>query len=190
MRSDTLKKHWVVLLLPAILMVVIVLSGFYYLQQDEEMTNEELKEEIEITAKRIEDGMVEIEWEWPKMPVEGIYGTDYIGIAFDEAEANEVGIVTLLVEPERSMDGERVDNGFIYSFPTTMEEHQSVGTKGKIIQDIPDDASEVTVSLLHTWTSHSELTREDAFFSDPTFGTAENVQYWVQSKELSDLLEN
>ncbi|WP_054710763.1 hypothetical protein [Bacillus sp. JCM 19041] len=185
-----MKKHWVVLVLPAILMVVIALSGFYYLQQDEEMTNEELKEEIEITATKLEDGLVEIEWEWPKMPAEGIYGTDYIGIAFDGADANDVGTVTLLVEPERSMDGERVGNGFIYSFPTVMEEHQSVGTKGKIVQDIPDDVSEVTVSLLHTWTSHSELTFEDALFNDPSFGNAENVQYWVLNKELSDLLEN
>ncbi|MBM7838157.1 hypothetical protein JOC54_001388 [Alkalihalobacillus xiaoxiensis] len=186
-----MKKHWVVLILPAILMVFIAIAGIYYLNQDEVLTNEQLKNEIIVTAERVEDGIIEVSWNWPKMPSEGIYGTDYIGLSFSNPLDLVAGEVSLPVEPEQRFDGVLVEDGVVFEIPTTMDEHQPVGTRGTIRQQIPaeliDDAS---ITLLHTWTNHEDLLIEDAVFQNPTFGEAENVQYWTSTYELSDLLEN
>lgn len=186
-----MKKHWVVFILPAILMVFIALAGMYYLNQDEDLTNDQLKNEIVFSAERVGDDVVEVSWNWPQMPVEGIYGTDYIGISFADSIDVEVGEAILPVEPEQRFEGEQVENGIVFSIPTKMDEHQPVGTRGTIRQQIPAEAiDDATITLLHTWTNHDDLMIEDATFQDPSFGEAENVQHWTSTYRVSDLLEN
>ncbi|BAD64273.1 MULTISPECIES: hypothetical protein [Shouchella] len=185
-----MRKHIVVLILPVILMIAIALSGIYYLNQEETMTNEQLKAEIELVAERGEDGTLLLEWSWPQMPAEGMYGTDYIGIAFTGADEVEVGEAVLDTEEQHRYIGERVDNGIIFAYPTEMAEHQSIGTKGTIVQPLPASADNITISVLHTWTNHEALTMEDATFEAPAFGSAKNVQHWVKTVELGELLAN
>ncbi|WDF03090.1 hypothetical protein [Shouchella hunanensis] len=187
-----MKRHWVVFILPAILMVFIALGGFIYLSQDDTLSNEELQKEVEFTAV-FQQQAVTIEWAWPQLPTEGIYGIDYIGLSFDgDPQAVEIGQVTLPVEPEQTYDGFAVENGIIFAFPTEMQEHQSVGTRGQLIQGLPPevDVENVKVTLLHTWTNHEDLLLEDATFANPQFGQAKNVQHWVKTYSLEDLLEN
>ncbi|AIC94123.1 hypothetical protein [Shouchella lehensis] len=186
-----MKRHWIVFILPAILMVFIAVGGFIYLSQDDTLSNEELQQEIAFTAS-IHQQITTIEWIWPQLPTEGIYGTDYIGLSFETESYVEPGQVTLPVEPEQTYDGFVVENGVIFSFPTEMQEHQSVGTRGQLIQALPSEVEieDVQVTLLHTWTNHEDLVLEDATFADPQFGQAKNVQHWVKMYLLEDLLEN
>ncbi len=187
------RRHWVVFVLPAILMIFIAVGGFIYLDQDESVSNEELQQEIDLTASLVDEQTVRIEWEWPQMPTEGIFGTDYIGLSFDgDFGTIEPGVVTLPVEPEQTFQGTLVENGVVFPFPTEMQDHQGVGTRGTIIQALPEyvNVEDIEISLLHTWTNHEELTLEDATFAEPQFGDATNVLHWVRTYEWDDIVEN
>ncbi len=182
--------------MPVILMVVIGASGFYYLNQEDTLTNEQLKEEMEwSTAVEVEnDGaQLTVEWNWPQLPEEGAYGTDYIGVEFPISEDDTLASGSLELyrgeEVIHEDSGTVVPNGIIFAYPTELDEYESYGTTGKIELFVPDSVAsydEITVSMLHTWTNHSELTLEDARFEAPKFGEATGVSHWVRTEPLSE----
>ncbi|WZY01748.1 hypothetical protein NSQ26_06855 [Bacillus sp. FSL W7-1360] len=184
-----MRKHFIVLILPVILMLIIAVSGLYYLKQEKVFSNELLQREIEITAEVRGDELT-LSWRWPQMPSDGMYGTDYIGIAFDKAAEVSVGEVILPLEEEQVFRGTRIENGVVFSYPTEMIEHESVGARGQLRQVLPAnvDLDEVHVTMLHTWTNHEDLRIKDALFEEPRFGEAKAVQHWVKTMTLSELI--
>ncbi|WP_332691104.1 hypothetical protein [Halalkalibacter lacteus] len=188
-----------VLILPAILMVLMLLGGYHFLQESEAITNEDLQKRIEfqVSGNKTEEGMdVEANWDWTVMPVEGLYGEDYIGVSVIDRETGQVrtdieienGTVELFYANRiiEQSEGIVVDNGIIFAFPNQLIEHESYGNIGRVEARIVGenlDKDDIIVNLLHTWSDHSPLEMEDAAFSSPTFTEAANVPYWIVSYE-------
>lgn len=179
-------NYFIVFLLPALLMIVIAGSGYMYLKNDhsDELTNESLKEQIDWTAS--ENGTtVEVSWEWPGMPSDGIFGDDYIGIVGPVKEVH----VELHASDGVLYEGigEPVENGWIITYPNRLEENKSLGTLGTVFIELESEESSIEdLSLyhLHTWSEHAPLETDDATLTDPTFGEATNVPYWLKEIEV------
>ncbi|WYP27991.1 hypothetical protein NSQ54_07885 [Alkalihalobacillus sp. FSL W8-0930] len=183
----TKSNHLIVFLLPVVLMLVMAIGGYAFLQSDEasEWTNEELQENMEWTGAQ-SGSTVELSWVWPAMPVDGMFGDDYFGVV-GPLEGLKVELYAsdgVLLEEE----GTEIENGWIVSFPTELVENKSYGNRGTLYIELESNEvslDELNVQLLHTWTQHAPLEKEDATFRHPTFGEATNVPYWVESIEVN-----
>ncbi|MGN7311897.1 hypothetical protein ACTHQ4_12450 [Alkalicoccobacillus gibsonii] len=183
----TKSNHLIVFVLPVVLMLVMGFGGYAFLQSDEasEWTNEDLQGNIEWTGTQAGQ-TVELSWEWPGMPVDGMFGDDYLSVV-GPVEGIKVELHAsdgILLEEE----GTEVDNGWIVSFPTELVENKSYGNRGTLIIDLESSEAsldELNVQLLHTWTQHAPLEKEDATFDQPTFGEATNVPYWVEPIQVA-----
>ncbi len=127
------------------------------------------------------------------MPVEGLYGEDYLsiyvldqstGIARTDVEMEE-GLVQLLHADQviEEDTGTFVDNGIIFTFSNKLVDHESYGNLGQVrvkVEGLNLNPNDVKVQLLHTWTEHSPLELEDATFASPSFSGAANVPYWIE----------
>ncbi|WP_017728300.1 hypothetical protein [Halalkalibacterium ligniniphilum] len=186
----------IVLLLPGLLMIFIFLGGYLFMEQEEEMTNEELQEviDINIDTKQENDSLfVRAAWDWTEMPVEGLYGEDYISVAIEnEALLDKLsfdeGFLRLFYGHEVIYEnkGRVVDNGVIFPFPNELREFESYGNRGEIevlIEGEQVRAEDVSVYYLHTWTAHLGLVFDDARFESPQFENGPNVQHWVVKRE-------
>lgn len=167
-------------------MLVMAIGGYVFLQSDEanEWTNEELQEEIEWRGTQ-SGSTVELSWEWPAMPVDGMFGDDYIGVAGPVKGLKVVLHASdgVLLEEE----GKEVENGWIVAFPTELVENKSYGNRGTLSIELESNEvslDELTVQLLHTWMQHAPLEQNDATFEDPSFGEATNVPYWVETIQV------
>lgn len=180
-------NHFIVFLLPALLMIVMAVGGYFYLKNDQsnEVTNADLQDNIDWSGSLMAS-TVELSWQWPAMPADGMFGDDYIGVTG--------AVESLRVELHASdgilyeADGVEVDNGWIVAFPNELDENKSLGNRGTLIIELEsDDVSyeDLEVFLLHTWAQHAPLEQQDATFSDPTFGEASNVPFWVEEIEVS-----
>ncbi|WP_227934999.1 hypothetical protein [Alkalihalobacillus deserti] len=185
-----------VLILPGILMLVMLIGGYQFLQNSETITNEDLQTILnsQVNITEIESGLqIEAGWDWTVMPAEGLYGEDYIGIYVLDSSTGEVrtdvdikdGLVELLYSEhviEESV-GTTVENGVIFAFSNKLVDHESYGNLGQVkvkIEGADLNVDDVKVQLLHTWTEHSPLEKEDATFSSPVFTGATNVPYWIK----------
>ncbi|MFC0473543.1 hypothetical protein ACFFHM_24305 [Halalkalibacter kiskunsagensis] len=187
-----------VLILPAILMVLMLLGGYHFLQESESVTNEDLQNiiEVQVSTNTTRQGLdIEANWDWTVMPVEGLYGEDYIGISVINRETGQVrtdieienGILELLYANQviEQTEGTVVENGIIFAFSNQLIEHESYGNIGRVGASIIGEGLEkddIIVTLLHTWSDHTPLEMEDARFSSPTFTGAANVPHWIVSQ--------
>ncbi|TSB46699.1 hypothetical protein [Alkalicoccobacillus porphyridii] len=180
-------NHFIVFLLPAILMLTMAIGGYFYLIDEEsnESTNATLQENIDWDANE-RGTLIEVAWEWPSMPTDGMFGDDYIGVkgpienVYLELHASD-GVLY-------EADGEQVDNGWIVSFPNRLEENRSLGNRGSVYIELTSSeysAEDLDLFLLHTWSEHSPLELEDASFEDPSFGEALSVPHWVEEIEVA-----
>ncbi|WP_062046399.1 hypothetical protein [Bacillus sp. JCM 19034] len=190
-----LNSNKTVLVLPLLLMLIMFVGGYFFLSDTEEITNEQLKEKIELEASYHENGsllVVNGEWNWSVMPIEGLYGDDYIGVAIPNVNNHNEIVATLELtyadDIIEQIDGKVVDNGIVFTFPNAMIEQISYGNSGRFKVEIDHqhnvDVDELSVHYLHTWTNHAPLDIEDAIFQTPTFEEAQDVPHWVLSKQL------
>ncbi|MDQ0205609.1 hypothetical protein [Alkalicoccobacillus murimartini] len=178
-------NHFIVFLLPVLLMIVMAVGGYLYLKDDQtdEWSNADLKGNMNWSGNQ-DAQTLELSWEWPAMPTDGMFGDDYIGVTGP--------VEGLSIELYSSEDifyeavGTEVDNGWVVAFPTELDENRSLGNRGRVFIELSDDEQameDVQLFLLHTWSHHSPLEFEDATFSEPTFGPATDVPFWVEQIE-------
>ncbi|WP_088102450.1 hypothetical protein [Halalkalibacter urbisdiaboli] len=186
-----------VLILPGILVGLMVFGGYYFLNHTETVTNEEMKEFVELSldAHPVKEGLkVVSEWDWTVMPEDGIYGEDYLGFAIEggtlqtNAEFIEAHLeVYHASEIVYESTGTVIENGVIFAFPNEIAENTVVGNRGRAEITIKGEGhislEDISVQLLHTWVAHSPLTMTDATFRTPEFEHARNVPYWIISKD-------
>jgi len=183
-----------VLILPGILMLVMLVGGYQFLQGSEAITNEELKDMVEYEAEiqETESGLyIDANWDWTIMPIEGLYGEDYLSVYFMDGDKVRTDVVIEKAELQllhsdqiiEVQTGEKVANGVIFSFSNKIVEHESFGNLGQlqvVVSGTDLTENDVRIQLLHTWTEHAPLEKEDATFSAPTFTNAANVPYWIR----------
>jgi hypothetical protein len=188
-----------VLILPGILMVLMLVGGYQFLQGSESITNEELQNVVDyqVEIKEMDNGLhINARWDWTKMPVEGLYGEDYIGLYVIDQDLEEARsdikieeAVLQLLYSDRVIEesaGVPVQNGVIFAFSNKLVEHESYGNLGQVkVKMIGDELSseDVRIQLLHTWTDHTSLEKDDATLAVPSFPGAANVPYWIKTFE-------
>ncbi|WP_100406825.1 hypothetical protein [Bacillus solitudinis] len=183
------RDNKIVLLLPAILMVVMVFGGYYYLNNTDVVTNEELEQfaKLDSSIQETENGWeITAEWDWTMMPTDGLYGEDYLGIHL--GENIEVVSSTLKLYHADGIvlenEGAIVENGVIFSFPNEIIENEVLGNRGTAVVKVEKMPSNASIHLLHTWTAHSPLEKNEASLSNPLFGEAKNVPYWTLKTQV------
>ncbi|ARK29402.1 hypothetical protein BkAM31D_05795 [Halalkalibacter krulwichiae] len=188
-----------VLILPGILMLIMFVGGYQFLNGSDPITNEELQNVMSTdvdVAETVEGLQIKASWDWTVMPVEGLYGEDYIGIYVvdpaTEAVRTDIEIEDAHLELHYSDtviendEGVIVDNGVIFAFSNKLVEHESFGNLGQVSAKIKGDhlsVSDIRIHLLHTWTEHAPLEKVDATFQDPNFTGAANVPHWIRTFE-------
>lgn len=188
-----------VLILPALLMGFIFWGGYYYLGQASQLTNEELSTVtfFEIDYNQVGSNVKVIgNWNWVEMPIDGLNGTDYIGVSFPEITDLGIPISEIIKSSIIELHhgdkvlyeaaGEYVKDGIVFPFPNKLLEHESYGNVGtfQLVMEKTEGISRLSASYLHTWTEHDGLQLEDARFLEPAFVSDAEVGYWVMERFL------
>ncbi|WP_026674728.1 hypothetical protein [Alkalihalobacterium bogoriense] len=195
-----LNGNKVVIILPLLVVAFIFYGGYSYWQSIGSVTNEELSQYVNFDHKlepRNDQFILTSEWEWTEMPAEGLIGTDYIGVSLLDANGQQLEDVSfangkielfygnkIIYEAE----GTLLENGYMFSFPNEMIEHETFGNNGRIsvsFQTSDDtEGHRVSISYLHTWGEHELLHIEDARFLTTNVNEAA-IPHWILEQTVN-----
>lgn len=189
-----LNGNKVVIILPLLVVAFIFYGGYSYWQSIGSVTNEELSQYVNFDHNlqpRNEQFILTSKWEWTEMPAEGLIGTDYIGVSLLDANGQQLEDVSFVNGKVElfygnkviyEAEGTPVENGFLFSFPNEMIEHEAFGNHGRITVSFQGaeyiNGERVAISYLHTWGEHEPLQLEDARFLVTTLDKS-TIPHWI-----------
>ncbi|WP_209125359.1 hypothetical protein [Alkalihalobacillus sp. BA299] len=184
------KGNAVVIVLPLLLMGFIFFGGYHYLNTSNQMTNEDLDNVISFAIDATSNGSTHTiigDWDWQKMPVDGVLGDDYIGVKLVE-EGQEPFDFELIKGSHLVLkhggneiyetEGTIVNDGIVFTFPNEMQEHMGYGNMGSFEVVIVGEefiGQEISISYLHTWDVHDDVSFDRARLSNVDI----DINHWV-----------